>query len=163
MTPEPAPDLVQLLEESQADLNDAVSTVGDAVPAAGGWSVVECLEHLVFSEERFLGRLAAAQRQEVAGDNRTAELSGKVIDRSNHVQAPEIAHPKGRFSTAGEALDAFNAARTRSIEMARDHAADLPFLSLEHQRFGTVTGVGAMVLLAGHARRHAAQIRQIQS
>jgi hypothetical protein len=34
-------------------------------------------------------------------------------------------------------------------------------LAVEHPRFGTVNGVGLLVLMAGHARRHAAQIREL--
>jgi hypothetical protein len=161
MSTEPTPDLVVLLEESRQELNDAALQKANATPVAQGWNAAQCLEHVTFTEDRLLARLAAAQPQQTAGGSRAAELAGRVDDRSTRLQAPDVAQPQGKFSTVEEALAAFNAVRTRTIELARARESELPFLSVEHPRFGTVNGVGLLVLMAGHARRHAAQIREL--
>jgi len=64
MTPETAPDLIRMLTDSRRELNEAAAGFTDAeaaaTPQAGGWSALECVEHVTFVEERFLGRIAAA-------------------------------------------------------------------------------------------------------
>jgi hypothetical protein len=49
------------------------------------------------------------------------------------------------------------------VEFAKARYADLYSLDLEHRRFGRVNGIELMVIIAGHARRHAEQIRELVS
>ena len=60
-------------------------------------------------------------------------------------------------------MDQFKVNRSLTIRFAKDRAAELYWLSLEHPRFGTMNGSEFMVMIAGHARRHAAQIREAKT
>jgi hypothetical protein len=166
MTPETAPDLIQMLIDSQRELNEAAAgfteAEGAATPQAGGWSALQCVEHVTFVEERFLGRIAAAAPSETPGPNRRTELAAKLTNREARAEAPEVAQPKGRFATLAEALAAFNDVRVRTLEMAKQRAHELSTLELDHPRFGKMDGVGMMVVIAGHSRRHADQIRTLR-
>jgi len=71
--------------------------------------------------------------------------------------------PSGRFSTLGQALDHFNASRTRSILFADSRCDDLYRLASAHPRFGTINGVEFLIIMAGHSRRHAEQIRETRA
>jgi len=84
----------------------------------------------------------------------------RVTDRSVKAQAPEAVRPTGRFSTIAEALTAFQAARDQSVQMARERGTELYLVGAEHPRFGPLNGIEVLYLMAGHARRHAAQIRE---
>ena len=152
-----------MLLNSQRELNEAASGFTEAEAAAkpegGGWSAIECVEHVTFVEERFLGRIAAAAPSDTPGPNRTEELAAKLKNREARAQAPEVAEPKGRFATLTDALAAFNDVRRRTLEMARQRSGELAKLELDHPRFGNMDGVGMVVVMAGHARRHAEQIR----
>jgi hypothetical protein len=79
------------------------------------------------------------------------------------VQAPEAVLPGGRFTTLAQALEQFNAGRTRSIQFAEDRCDELYFLASEHPRFGPVNGVELLIIIAGHCRRHAEQIRETRA
>jgi uncharacterized damage-inducible protein DinB len=166
MTPETAPDLIRMLTDSRRELNEAAARFTDAeaaaTPQAGGWSALECVEHVTFVEERFLGRIAAAAPSDTPGPNRTAELVARLTNREARAEAPEVAQPKGRFTTMADALAAFNEVRVRTLDLAKQRADELSKLCLDHPRFGKMDGVGMVVVIAGHCRRHAEQIRTIR-
>jgi len=167
MSPEPAPDLIQLLEESRRELIDATAGLSDAeavlVLQQGRWSVLQCVEHVTFVEERFAGRLAGAQRTETPPESRAARLAGLTANRTRRVQAPEPAVPVGRYTNLAEALEAFNSTRDRTIRIVAKRAADLPLLVVEHPFFGPLSGESLVGVMAGHSRRHAEQVREIRA
>jgi len=169
MTPEQRTDLVEALEKSRQEFQAAAADVSEeharAKPEPGRWSVLECVEHVTVVEERFLGRLEAAPRLESprVDKEKEAELAVRVPNRTTKAEAPEPVRPTGRFSSLAEALDQFHAARDRTIRFTQDRAGDLHWLALEHPRFGPLNGAEFIVLIAGHARRHAAQIQEVKS
>lgn len=169
MAPEERSELISALEKSQQEFQAAAASLSEeqarAKPEPSRWSVLECVEHVTVVEEIFLGRLEAAPRLESprVDKQREAELAARVPDRTNRAEAPERARPTGRFASLAEALDQFHLARARTMQFARDRAADLYSLSLEHPRFGSLNGAEYIVIIAGHARRHAAQIREAKS
>jgi uncharacterized damage-inducible protein DinB len=166
MAPEERSEIVQTLENSRQELNAALEGVSEsqaaANPEAGRWSVLECLEHITAVEERFLRRLEQAERTAapVSDKQREAELATLVADRKQRAVAPEPVRPVGRFTSVAQALEHFNAVRTRTIQFAEERAADLYSLAAEHPRFGPRNGVEMLLIVSGHAQRHAEQIRE---
>lgn len=169
MAPEERSEIVQCLEDSRKEFCAAVEGISEEhakiSPSAGRWSVLQCAEHVAVVEQRFLGRLEAADQPPAPplDKQKEAELASKVVDRGNRAQAPDPAQPSGRFATLAQALEYFNAARTRTIEFATVRCGDLYQLAWEHPRFGLLNGTEVLVITAGHARRHAAQIREVRS
>jgi hypothetical protein len=169
MGPEQRSEIVQVLEDSRAVFNDAAGGVSEAQagvsPAAGRWSVLQCVEHVTTVEERVLGFLERSGQTDsaVIDPQKEAGLLTRVIDRTARADAPEAVRPSGRFSTLAEAVERFNAARSRTIAFAVERAADLHTLLWQHPRFGDLNGREAMTVIAGHARRHAAQIHEVRA
>ena len=167
MTIEERSEIIRVLENSREEVNAAVRGLQEALASAkpdpARWSVLECLEHIATVEERFLGRLENAQLQDEARVDRAreADLAARVTNRSVRAQAPEPAVPKGRFASVEQALEHFNAARARTLQFVHDRGADLYRLAAEHPRFGSVNGKEVLLIIAGHAQRHAEQIREI--
>jgi hypothetical protein len=62
-----------------------------------------------------------------------------------------------------EGLERFHAARGRTLQLARERAADLYTLASAHPVFGPLNGVEALIIIANHSRRHAEQIREIRA
>jgi uncharacterized damage-inducible protein DinB len=166
MSPKERSSIVQLLESGRADFLDATSSLSDAQaatqPAPERWSVLQCVEHVVTVEYRFLGWLEKAQRLDQAQPDpeRENSLSERVMDRSTRRQAPEAVQPTGRFAQMAVALEEFNAARTRTVQLAETQGEELYLLTTTHPFFGPLNGVELLHIIAGHARRHAAQIRE---
>jgi hypothetical protein len=60
-------------------------------------------------------------------------------------------------------LQQFQNARNTTLQFARERAADLYTLASMHPAFGSLNGVEALMIIAGHARRHADQIREVRA
>jgi uncharacterized damage-inducible protein DinB len=166
MGPEIHSEILRNLEDSRRCLYEAATAVSEerakVRPAPERWSVLECVEHVVTVEERFLGRLENAPRLDAPRIDTTNEaaIAEKVENRETRRQAPDAAVPTGKFATVAEALAAFDAIRARTLQAARNKSADLYHLAAEHPVFGKVNGVEVLIIIAGHARRHAAQMRE---
>jgi hypothetical protein len=169
MAPQERSEIVKILEDSRTDFLAAVHGVSEldakVCPEPGRWSVLQCVEHIVISESRFLGWLQnpIADPTPPVDKEKEAKLLVGVASRAQRVEAPEPARPTGRFATLAEAMEQFEAARARSIRFAESQGARLHTLAVKHPFFGVCNGSEVMVLMAAHARRHAAQIREIRS
>jgi hypothetical protein len=167
MSPQQNVDVLEMLRKSAADFARAVEDTRacdpSAVPSADCWSILQCVEHVVAVEERFLDKLQAAEHshQGQRDAQREAGLATRITDRSTKVMAPEWVLPNGRYTTLDEAAAQFDAARDRTTQYAEEHSRELYSLSIDHPRFGKLNGVEVLVLMAGHAQRHADQIREI--
>lgn len=169
MSPAECTEILEILEKSKQEFDAAASgmpeSLANARPGENRWSVLECVEHVATVEEVFLKRISAVAPGEAPAADKTREaaLAARVLDRSTRRDAPEAIHPKGRFKTLAEGLDKFHAARASSMRFAQDNASTLYSLTAAHPVFGTLNGVEALALIAGHARRHADQIREVRA
>ncbi|HEX5226798.1 MAG TPA: DinB family protein [Bryobacteraceae bacterium] len=168
MAPQERTEIVNNLERSRAEFLATLEGLTDAQarvkPGPDRWSVLECLEHVTFVEDRFYGWLEKAAKLDSPRRDREKELRlmAMVPDRTTRAKSPEAALPTGRW-TLQEAIDEFNARRDRSVRFAAEHSNDLYSLAAEHPRFGPVNGVELLIISAGHARRHAEQIRETRA
>ena len=166
MSPQNEPAVIAALEAGRQDFLDAIHGLSDAQaamrPAEGRWSTLECIEHIVTVEGRFQGWILNGKKLEAAQPNPENEggMIARISDRSSKFQAPEAVVPKGTLKTVEEGRSAFHAARDQSIQLARERGGDLYLVGAEHPRFGPLNGIEVLYLMTGHARRHAAQIRE---
>jgi len=169
MAPAERSEIIQILEDSRADFRAAADGVSElhakVCPAPGRWSVLQCVEHIVISKSRFLGWLKnpIADPTPPVDKEKEAKLLAGVAGRAQRVEAPEPARPTGRFATLAEALEQFDATRAESLRFADSQGSGLYTLAAKHPFFGVCNGAEVMVLMAAHARRHAAQIREIRA
>ena len=169
MAPTDRSEIVEILEKSKEDFQAVVGGVPESLarirPEEDRWSVLECVEHVTTVEELFLGRLASGVSGEPPPQDKLKEaaLADRVANRSTRRQAPEASLPKGRFASLAEGLEEFHRVRARSVQFARHHAQGLYGLVTSHPVMGPLNGVEALVLIAGHARRHAEQIGEVRA
>jgi uncharacterized damage-inducible protein DinB len=168
MAPEQEVEIIKQLEQSREDLHAAVEGMNESEarsrPAEGRWSVLECLEHVATVERRFLSRLeGAGQLESLIDPQREGGVLAMVTDRSQRRQAPEPVQPAGRFASLADALKDFDSTRAEVIAFAQARHAELRTIGAEHAIFGRVTGYELMLIIAGHACRHAAQIREART
>jgi len=169
MSPQERIEIVQILESSREAFNSACDGVAEehakSQPAPDRWSVLDCVEHVTLVEQRVLGRMEQTPTGEAppVDKQKEAHLALRVPDRTERAVAPEAIRPTGRYGSLAEALEQFNAARTRTIEFAQARGEDVYSLALDHARFGKLNGMEFLVLIAGHSRRHAEQIREARA
>lgn len=169
MSPAERTEIIDILEKSREDFRAAAAGLPESLaktrPEAGRWSVLECVEHVATVEEMFLKRLAGGEYTEAPPEDsaKEASLAARVVDRSSRRQAPEAVLPKGQFTSLAAGLEQFDGARGRSLQFARERAADLYALASFHPVFGPLNGVEALIIIASHSSRHAEQIRETRS
>lgn len=168
MAPQERSEIVNNLVRGREEFLAAVAGLTDEQakmkPDAERWSVLECVEHVAFVEERFLGWLEKAEKLDARRMDREKELRlmAMIPDRSVRLKAPAAVLPAGQYTALADAIARFEAMRARSIQFA-EKPGDLYCLASEHPRWGKVNGVELLIIIAGHARRHGEQIREIRA
>jgi hypothetical protein len=158
------------MDAGRAELLAAVSGMTEAQAAAnppdGGWSALAIVEHVATVETAVMRRVtsqATVVEQEMSRE-REPTLYDMIAARGRKFQAPEIAHPKGRYATLSEAIAAFESTRAHSLRWLESCDFDLRMRSVEHPAFGGVISSYEMLLIAAaHVARHARQIVEARS
>jgi uncharacterized damage-inducible protein DinB len=128
------------------------------------WSILDCVEHMVLSEQYLLSRLRIAQLStDPPHPSREARIAARAADRSRPIEAPSASQPTGRYPGLGEALDAFDAVRAETLEYVENLNDDPRSLTTDHPLFpGPVTCYETLLMMAAHPARHAQQILEIR-
>jgi len=137
-------------------------------PAPNVWSVAECSEHIILSEDYiFEGaqqvlKTPAVPRPEHSTAAFDRQLATIVQDRSHKATAPEPITPSGKIATPEDAAKAFLEKRDRNeayvkstSDDLRIHVADGPAGKMDAYQF--------LILMATHTARHTAQIKEVQA
>jgi hypothetical protein len=167
MSTDPIPGLAAMLRDGRDYIFESVHGLTEEQarqsPAPGRWSALDCLEHLTLVEGRFQEWLLNGREIE---PNKSVEremtLYQLVTDRSEKREAPEAVLPAGRFASLAAATAAFTHAREKTMQLAAERGTGLYTINASHPRFGDMNGAELMNLIAGHARRHADQIREVR-
>ncbi|MDR3698387.1 MAG: DinB family protein [Candidatus Sulfopaludibacter sp.] len=164
--------LLDQLEQTRKNVLATIQGLSDAQwrcqPAPTVWSVQECAEHIILSEEfLFSGAQVALKSPAVerpANSNLDFDrmLAGKIQDRGLKFTAPEPLVPSKRFATPADAAKEFALRRDKTIAYVKStnddlrvHVGDGPGGPMDSYQF--------LVLLAAHSARHTAQIREVES
>ena len=163
-------ELLRALKEGQDALRASLAGVDDALarrkPASGGWSILECVEHVAVAERFLLSRLTGASRSEQPPENRAREtwLAARAADRSRPIESPEAGRPAGRFESLSEALRDFDRARAETVRFVEKFADQMRFRLTDHPLIpGPVNCMEILLLVTAHPARHAKQIAEIRA
>jgi hypothetical protein len=134
-------------------------------PAAGKWSVLECMEHLALAEDHMFGQLASASKMETPQLNRGREalIRRRAADRTHKIEAPDVARPKGTFSTLADASQHFLASRRRTMDFVQNGDTDLRAMMTIHPILGPVNCYEMLLIMSAHPLRHSQQIQEIRN
>jgi hypothetical protein len=162
--------LLRRLHEGREALGGALAGLDETLarhkPPAGGWSVLECMEHMVQSERYLLTRLHVAKLspEPFEKSRRAAKIAALALDRTRPIQAPSGVHPQGRFSALQEALAAFDVTRAEVVRYVEQSGNDLQCWITDHPLIpGPVTCYETLLMMAAHPARHAQQIIEIRA
>lgn len=159
------------LAKTRQGLLDAVAGVTEEQarwrPAAGRWSILEYVEHLAVSDDGLVALVKKAlegeARVETAEERAAREAAIKATAMPKGVNdAPMGLRPVGRFAGLGEAVEAFLAARERTMEFTRTTEADLRSHFHRHHVLGDLDGYQWLAGNARHAATHTAHILELK-
>jgi DinB superfamily len=163
-------ELLNALQSGRDALGKALEGVDEGLarrkPSHGGWSILDCVEHMIESERYLLLRLQAATHTDrpFEKSRREAKIAVLAADRNRRIEAPEPVHPRGRYGTLAEATAAFDAARAGVISWVENCAGDPRRMLTDHPLIeGPVTCSETLIMIAAHPARHAKQIAEIRA
>jgi hypothetical protein len=164
--------LVEQMEMSKKAFLASISGLSQAQwnfkPAPEVWSVAQCAEHIVLSENfifegsQQILKTPAVARPEKSNAEFDKQLAMGVQDRSHKATAPEPLVPSGKINSPEDAAKAFTAKRDSNEKYVKTTTDDLR----THVGPGPVGPMDAyqfLVLMATHTARHTAQIKEVQA
>ena len=164
--------LIEQMEMSKKAFLASISGLSEAQwkfkPAPTVWSVAECAEHIVLSEDYiFQGAMAVLKTPAVARPEKSNAqvdkmLAAGVQDRSHKATAPEPITPSGKINSPEDAAKAFLEKRNRNEEYVKTTADDLR-THVGPGPAGEMDAYQFLILMATHTARHTAQIKEVQS
>jgi hypothetical protein len=162
-------EVLSRLDEGRKALSEALAGVDEQIAVwtqmPTSWSILECVEHVVLSEEFLLARLMAARTSVSAIPNSTREsmILKRGIDRTTHVESPAVVRPCGRYPHLQDAFTAFSGVRERTIDWVVGQEGDLRSRLTDHPLIpGPVNCYEMLLIIAVHPQRHAEQIKAIR-
>ncbi len=164
--------LIEQMEMSKKAFLASISGLSEAQwkfkPAPNVWSVAECSEHIVLSEDYiYQGAMGVLKTPAVARPEKSNAQVDKILaaavqDRSHKATAPEPITPSGKINSPEDAAKAFLEKRNRNEEYVkttsdelRTHVGPGPAGEMDAYQF--------LILMATHTARHTAQIKEVQS
>lgn len=163
-------ELLEFLRAGRHALGQALDGVDDdlarQVPPNGGWSILQCVEHMSITESYLAARLLAAHPAEESHENRTREarILERATNRARPIVAPELSHPTGRYASLSEAVSALDSARAQVLLWVENFEDDPRCWITDHPMFtGPVNCFEMLLMIAAHPGRHAKQIVEIRS
>jgi len=158
------------LEEGWKALALALDGVDEAEaawkPGTRQWSILECVEHLVLSEDFLFSRLEVARPAAgvVLDRAREAAILSRGLDRSTPMESPEVGRPHRRFQALPEAVAGFSEVRARTVDWVNRLDRDPRSWLTDHPIIrGPVNCYEILLTISMHPRRHSEQINLIRS
>ncbi len=163
-------EILDALEAGREALREALAGVDEPLamltPRQGGWSILECVEHVAAVEQFLLSRLRTASCSEHSHEDRRREalITRGAADRTRPREAPEEVRPGGRFGSVREALLAFDSERAGTVRFVEEFSGDPRFWVTSHPIIpGPVNCYEMLLIIALHPARHAKQIAEIRA
>lgn len=160
---------IQYLNATHQNIADLAEPLSDEAwnftPEDGGWSVANCLEHILITESAFFqmaqGYLGQSE-PDPDFDSSLADgvLIGMMANRGTRVQTDAQFEPSGKWGTKQEMLEALRASRLKLTDFLsntemnlRDHKANTPFGELDTYQ--------VFLLVGAHSQRHTFQMQEV--
>jgi hypothetical protein len=137
-------------------------------PAPDVWSVAECAEHIVLTENllrdmvanKILKGPAKTDREGRATDD---EVLAMITNRTTKATAPEMLKPSGQFTDPAAALAKFSDSRAKTLALAKSNAEFRSHTGPHTALKKDLDGQQWLLYLSGHTMRHTAQIQEVKS
>lgn len=165
--------LVKHLTDTKAYLHEAIKGLSEKQMAFKAtperWSVKECLEHIANTEllvaQRNDETMKTPPNPEKRSEIKTTDdqIVSVALNRAEKLQAPEVLKPTGRYSTAADALKAYDEQRDKTIQYIKTTNDDLHGHIAPHPLFGMIDSYQWFILLGAHQKRHSLQIEEVKA
>lgn len=160
-------ELIKLLEKSRDDFLRALDGITEERARnkpPGGWSILDCVEHVAVAEWGMLRMTQKAPGGDAPTDlERDAQILKNGADRSRKTKSPDVALPTGRYGTLAEAAAQFRQNREKTLAYVRETTDDLRKKQMQHPVAGPLDAYQCLLLMCAHPVRHVGQIAELRS
>lgn len=163
-------EILRWLRNGRAALADSLAGVEQDLarrkPPSGGWSILECVEHLAIAEEILWELLQRAydSGQSHQDPQKEAWVIDRALNRARPIQSPEQALPIGRFDSLDSALAAFDASYAEVLRFTQDFNGDMRCWLAQHPMVSyPINCYEYLLIISLHPARHAKQILEIRN
>ncbi len=155
------------LMRTESDLLEIMASINDEQwtykPANGGWSIAECMEHVIIAESAIWSGInkamsAPAGNEDLSGND--AWLIGKINDRGNKVQTP-VPPVDGKIAKT-ILIDKLKASRKQVYDYLENESLQLRN-HYGKSPYGPADAYQLLIVMAAHSMRHTAQIQEVLS
>ena len=160
---------IKYLKATHHDIVQTISELDDEAfnwkPEDGGWSVSNCLEHILLTETAFHSMVQSGlEGSEADMEYDTAMADGMRIGTMTNrgFQATTLAdfEPSGKYDSKEDMIAALEESRMMLIEYLESTDADL-----RHHKMtiplGEVDAYQVYLLVAAHSQRHTSQMKEV--
>ena len=165
--------LVAHLKKTEAAFLKSIDGLSEAQwkwkPAPDRWSVAETAEHITKAEDLLRGRVEGMLKAPPATPELLAKTKGKdemilkaIPDRSHKAQAPPPLVPNGAFANEKATVEAFKAARAKTLAIAGG-TSDLRTFANADLPVGETDAYQGILFLSAHTERHTKQIEEVKA
>lgn len=132
------------------------------------WSVAECAEHLAITEGSIFGMVESSLKNPADASKRSDvkmsddDVIKLITDRSHKVKTNERFVPSGKFGSIEGSLKEYTAKRDVHIAYVKSTNDDLRDRYQKFE-FGIVDQYQVILFMAGHNKRHVAQIEEVKA
>ena len=171
MTEQEREKALALLTRTRQTLLDAVAgvTYDEAIwkPNAERWCILEYVEHLAISDDGLVALVKRIMTEPPTVETPEEQKERELKIRATPVprganRAPKALQPPGRLADLGEAIQAFEAARERTMEFTRTVEGDLRSHFANHGVLGPLDAYQWLVGNARHVETHSGHIRELR-
>lgn len=137
-------------------------------PAPDVWSVAECAEHIVLTENLLRDMVAnkiltSPEKTDRTGRATDEEVLAMITNRTTKAKAPEMLKPSGQFTDPSTALAKFRESREKTMALAKSNAEFRAHVSPHSVLKKDLDGQQWLLYLSGHTMRHTAQIQEVKA
>lgn len=164
-------DIFEYLEETKEGLEESVEDLSDAQmqfkPDAESWSIAEIIEHINIVEGALKSMLEAKFVEDPTPELKAEvkmtdeQILAFITDRSQKVKTQAQFEPTARYTSADEAIEAFNDQREDIVDFLKDTDVEMRNYINEFP-FGKIDAYQTVLFMAGHTARHTQQIEEIK-
>jgi hypothetical protein len=162
--------LLDRLAESRERIRHFLSNVPEASagckPVDGGWTILECAEHLVLTEHALLQMIQREVLSSSANPEFSVELQARdaavlaaMGDRTVKLKTFPFLEPQGKYADPSSVLDAFLARRADTLEFVRATRVAVHHHAAPLEGLGPLDAYHWLLLMAAHTDRHLEQMR----
>lgn len=165
--------LLDYYQQTMDNLTKSISGLSEAQmqfhPSPEKWSVSQCVEHIIATENMIFGMLKAYMEQPQNPERKKDiifsddDILGFMTNRTEKYKAPEMLQKKGIYNDPKTALKDMEAQRKEIIEFIKKTDTEELRNRINDSPAGATDAFQSLLFMAGHTARHTLQIDEVKA